>query len=49
MTDASNDQQPIADPAAQKTDREDTSIVPDLTGDPVEAERARTEDIPERD
>ncbi len=40
MTDASRDQQPIADPAAQDTDRDDTSIVPDLDTD-VEAEENR--------
>jgi hypothetical protein len=34
--------QPIADPASQHTDDEDTSIVPDLTADPVEEEEART-------
>jgi len=44
MTDASRDQQPIADPAAQDTDRDDTSIVPDLDANPVEAEQNR---IPE--
>lgn len=44
MTDASRDQQPIADPAAQKTGRDDTSIVPDLDSDPVEAEQDRIPD-----
>ncbi|MFS0714678.1 hypothetical protein ABC195_12400 [Microbacterium sp. 2P01SA-2] len=44
MTDASRDQQPIADPAAQDSDRDDTSIVPDLDADPVEAEQDRIRD-----
>lgn len=40
------DQQPkksIPDPAAQDTDREDTSVVPSLDHDPVEEEKKRTE------
>lgn len=44
MTDASDDRQPIADPAAQKTDRDDTSIVPDLDADPVAVEDERMAD-----
>ncbi|WP_228162936.1 hypothetical protein [Microbacterium testaceum] len=32
---------PIPDPAAQDTDREDTSIVPDMEADPAEAEEHR--------
>ncbi|MEV7827383.1 hypothetical protein [Microbacterium enclense] len=37
------DRLPVPDPAAQKTDRDDTSIVPDMEADPVERERQRTE------
>ena len=50
MSDATNDRhQPLADPAAQRTDRDDTSIVPDLTEDPVEQEESRLDDAPSRD
>ena len=47
------DRLPVPDPAAQKTDRDDTSIVPDMEADPAEAEAHRTEgldagdDVPE--
>jgi hypothetical protein len=44
MTDAANDM-PIADPAKQHTDADDTSIVPDMEADPVEAEESRTENV----
>ncbi len=36
---------PIPDPAAQHTDREDTSITPDLEANPAEAETRRTDDL----
>lgn len=42
MTD-STPQQPIPDPASQHTGDEDTSIVPDLTADPAQKERERTD------
>ncbi|WP_186325533.1 hypothetical protein [Microbacterium sp. BH-3-3-3] len=38
---------PVPDPAAQHTDRHDTSIVPDMEADPVEAEARRTDDLDE--
>lgn len=38
-------QKPIPDPAVQHSDKDDTSIVPDLTADPVESERTRTDAI----
>lgn len=44
MSNDKQNQQPIADPASQHTDRADTSIVPDLTADPAEAERERLDD-----
>jgi hypothetical protein len=39
------DRLPVPDPAAQKTDRDDTSIVPDMEADPAEAEARRTEGL----
>lgn len=39
------DRLPVPDPAAQKTDRDDTSIVPDMEADPAEAEARRTQDL----
>ncbi|WP_022878000.1 hypothetical protein [Microbacterium sp. B19] len=38
------DRTPIPDPAAQKTDRHDTSIVPDMEANPAEAEEHRLDD-----
>lgn len=43
MTDQRREQ-PIPDPASQHTDADDTSIVPDITENPAEAERARPSD-----
>jgi hypothetical protein len=37
--------QPIPDPASQHEDDADTSIVPDVTADPVEKEKQRTEGL----
>jgi hypothetical protein len=37
--------QPIPDPASQHEDDADTSIVPDLTADPVEKEKERTDGL----
>lgn len=39
------DRLPVPDPAAQKTDRDDTSIVPDMDADPAEEEARRTEGL----
>ncbi|KEP75906.1 hypothetical protein HR12_18880 [Microbacterium sp. SUBG005] len=39
------DRLPVPDPAAQKTDRDDTSIVPDMEADPAEDEARRTEGL----
>ena len=39
-----HDRKPIPDPAAQKTDRDDTSIVPDMEANPAEAEEHRLDD-----
>ncbi len=36
------DRLPVPGPAAQKTDRDDTSIVPDMEANPVDGERHRT-------
>lgn len=41
------EQTPIADPASQETDRDDTSIVPDIEADPAEAEEQRIEGVDE--
>ena len=38
------DRTPIPDPAAQKTDRHDTSIVPGMEASPAEAEEHRLDD-----
>ncbi len=37
--------QPIPDPASQQSGEPDTSIIPDLEADPVEAERAKTDGV----
>lgn len=39
------DRLPVPDPAAQKTDRDDTSIVPDMEHNPAEQEEHRTEGL----
>lgn len=36
---------PIPDPSAQHTDREDTSITPELEAKPAEAETRRTDNL----
>ncbi|MDU0326573.1 hypothetical protein RWH43_07345 [Microbacterium sp. KSW2-21] len=41
------DRLPVPDPAAQYTDRHDTSIAPDMEADPVEAKARRTDDLDE--
>lgn len=40
---------PISDPASQQSDESDTSIIPDLTADAAEDERAKTEDLDDDD
>ena len=42
MSNTSDPNQIIPDPAAQDSGADDTSIVPDVTADPVEKERERT-------
>ncbi|WP_191966764.1 hypothetical protein [Microbacterium testaceum] len=37
------DRLPVPDPAAQKTDRDDTSIVPDMEQSPAEREEQRVD------
>lgn len=39
-----HDDKSIADPASQRSGRDDTSIVPDAAADPAEVERDRLDD-----
>ncbi|WP_292815485.1 hypothetical protein AB2L57_04140 [Microbacterium sp. HA-8] len=38
-----NEKKPIPDPESQHSDADDTSFTPDMSADPVEKEKKRTE------